>query len=210
MNHFYCYMYVDPATGVPFYVGKGQRSRAWSYTAHSHNKWLMSKLDDIRNNYKSKEFVVVVEENLTEEQAFEMEEELVNKYGKRFDGGILWNIADGGARGAKNTGMTWTHSEETKQKYKDAWTPERKEQMSGYSKRYVRDESWCRKISESKRKFKFDKKAFEELVQEGFKSKEIRELWGISMDILRDRLNQEYGTPKFREVIASLKPHLQE
>jgi len=135
-NHFYVYMYVRPDTGEPFYVGKGQRSRAWSYNGHSHNKWLMRKLDDIRSKYKSREFVMIVEENLTEQEAFHMEEELVIKYGKKFDGGVLWNIADGGRSGASNTGMTWTHPEEVKENYKASWTSERKAVMSEHSKGY--------------------------------------------------------------------------
>lgn len=199
-NHFYVYMYVRPEDGTPFYVGKGQRDRAWSYTAHCHNKWLMDKLEEVRKNYKSKEFVMIVEENLTEQQAFDMEKELVEKYGKKFDGGILWNIADGGRHGACNTGSTWILTDETKKKQKASWTPERKAEMSKHSKGYNRTKEWCANISAGKRKFKFDKNHFEQLVREGYKVKEIQSLWSISQDIMRDRLKLNYGTPNFREV----------
>jgi len=203
-NHFYVYMYVRPDTGEPFYVGKGQRSRAWSYNGHSHNKWLMRKLDDIRSKYKSREFVMIVEENLTEQEAFDMEEELVIKYGKKFDGGVLWNIADGGRSGASNTGMTWTHPEEVKENYKASWTSERKAVMSEHSKGYNRTDEWCKNISASKRKFSFNKEHFEQLVKDGYKLKEIQEEYGISKDIIRDRLQLTYGTPRFREVKSLL------
>ena len=205
-NHFYVYMYIRPETGEPFYVGKGQRCRAWSFTAHSHNKWLMRKLKEVRSQYRSKEFVMVVEENLTEKQAFDMEEELVERYGKKFDGGILWNIADGGLRGTNGGGMKKGAklSEEAKENIKASWTPERRAEMSEHSKNYTRTDEWCANISAAKRKFEFDRDDFEQLVRDGYKVKEIQEKYGISNDIMRDRLQLTYGTPRFREVKSLL------
>tara|TARA_R110002126_G_C10360479_1_gene492528 strand:- start:133 stop:921 length:789 start_codon:yes stop_codon:yes gene_type:complete len=196
-------MYIRPETGEPFYVGKGQRGRAWSYTGHSHNKWLMKKLDDIRSKYKSKEFVMIVEENLTEQEAYDMEAGLVNKYGKKFDGGILWNIADGGGGGC-GPQKGYKQSEAARANSKASWTPERKAAMSEHSKGYNRTDEWCKNISDSKRKFSFNKEHFEQLVKDGYKLKEIQEEYDISKDIMRDRLQLTYGTSSFREVKSQL------
>lgn len=199
-RYFYVYKYVDPDTSKPFYVGKGCRSRAWSFTGHTHNKFLMLKLDKIRDKFCSKQFVIVVEENLTEKEAFEREIALIQKYGKKIDGGLLFNVNDGGYQPPNQSGKTWKRSKEVKKNLKKSWTEERREQMSKYSKNYKRTKEWCNKISESKRKFKFDKDHFEQLVREGYKVKEIQSLWSISQDIMRDRLKLNYGTPNFREV----------
>mgnify|MGYP000256469045 CR=1 FL=1 len=199
-KYFYVYEYVDPDTNKPFYVGKGQRSRAWSFTGHTHNKFLMLKLDKIRQKFSSNQFVIVVEENLTEEEAFNKEIELIQKYGKKIEGGLLFNVNDGGYQPPNQRGKTWKLSEDTKKKIKESWTKERREQMSTYSKNYKRTKEWCNKISESKRKYSFNKDQFEQLVKTGLKLKEILNILDISNDIMRDRLQLHYNTPKFREV----------
>lgn len=97
MDRFYVYQYVRE-DGSPFYIGKGTRYRAW--TKHTHTVFP-----------KSRDQIQIVKEGLTHEQALELEETLIAKYGRKSDGGILVNI-DKGGQGRSG----FTTSEETKEK----------------------------------------------------------------------------------------------
>ena len=84
---FYVYLYVRE-DGTPYYVGKGQKKRAWE----SHKR---------RNNTQVKplaeERIVFHSVNLTEDDAKKLEIELIKSYGRKDLGtGILRNLTDGG------------------------------------------------------------------------------------------------------------------
>jgi hypothetical protein len=97
-NIFYVYQYLRE-DGTPFYIGKGSKNRI----NESHLPWI---------EIPSIEFREIITSNLTESEAFDLELNLIKKYGRKIDGGILENkkinrwVAQAG----------WTHSEETKQK----------------------------------------------------------------------------------------------
>lgn len=95
--HFYVYQWLRE-DGTPYYIGKGQTNRAY----------------ESRRLYKpSNDRIEIVKENLTEQEAFDLEIELIAKYGRKDLGtGILRNKTDGGD-GA-------TPSLETRQKISDA------------------------------------------------------------------------------------------
>lgn len=84
MNDFYVYLYLrEDAT--PYYVGKGRNNRAFSKTGRS----IHIPSDKSR--------IVFYAENLTEDEAFALEKELIAKYGRKDNGtGILRNLTDGG------------------------------------------------------------------------------------------------------------------
>lgn len=200
-NYFYVYMYIDPETRKPFYIGKGQRSRAWSFTGHSHNKWCIQKINTLKKKgYKSKDFVVILEQDLDETVALEKETKLIELYGKKKDGGILFNVNDGGIQPPSQLGKKYKLSEESKQKIKESWSIQRRQQMSEYSKNYIRTPEWCEKISNSKRKISFNKEQFEELVRSNYLLKDIMRLMSLSLDIIRDRFLITYGTSKFKDI----------
>ena len=82
---FYVYTYLRE-DGTPYYVGKGKDKRAW----------YRSKRERIRKP-KNESNIVIVKDNLTEEEAHELEINLISKYGRKDIGtGILRNKTDGG------------------------------------------------------------------------------------------------------------------
>ena len=82
MTEFYVYMYLRE-DGTPYYVGKGKKNRAYSANR--------------RLKPPSKDRIVFPHTNLTEEDAFKYEKDLIFKYGRKDNGtGILRNLTDGG------------------------------------------------------------------------------------------------------------------
>lgn len=89
---YYVYLHKDKANGTPFYVGKGKGGRA-SQTARRNSRW-RAKVETLKDGLE----VEVVSENLTEEEAYDLERELIGKYGKLSDGtGVLVNKTSGGS-----------------------------------------------------------------------------------------------------------------
>lgn len=89
MKNFYIYFHINPVKGEIFYVGKGTGRRAFLKTNRSVY-W--------NNIIKKYGYVVdIVEENLTEQEAFERETFYIKKIGRRDLGtGTLVNMSDGG------------------------------------------------------------------------------------------------------------------
>lgn len=92
---FYVYIYVDPTTKQPFYVGKGKNHR---YLPKRHlndvNTFLVNVLNKIGvDNVK----IAFAKMSLTERDALKLEKTLVEKFGRRIVGtGTLTNITAGG------------------------------------------------------------------------------------------------------------------
>ena len=83
MNDYYVYIYLRE-DGTPYYVGKGRGKRAFS----TKRRFIKPK-DETKIIFHSK--------NLTEEEAFIIEKELIAQYGRKNNGtGILRNLTDGG------------------------------------------------------------------------------------------------------------------
>jgi len=76
-NRFYVYQYLTE-DGLPYYIGKGTNDRI-----HVKHKNIELPPRDRR---------VIIENNLTNEDAKKLEKELITKYGRKIDGGILENI----------------------------------------------------------------------------------------------------------------------
>lgn len=96
MNVYYVYEWRHPGTGDVFYVGKGKGRRAWN----SHSGYRCgSKLKSlIKSGYSKQDIVHIVEENLEEIVALNIENKLIKKYKRIEDGGTLFNHALNGAR----------------------------------------------------------------------------------------------------------------
>jgi hypothetical protein len=87
MNNFYVYAYVRE-DGTPYYIGKGKERRAWEQ--HRIN----GKGVHTPKDYKR---IVLLREELSEEDAFHLETELIAKHGRKDLGtGILENRTNGG------------------------------------------------------------------------------------------------------------------
>lgn len=91
-DFFYVYEHWRPDLGTCFYVGKGQRARANDMKAgrNRHHLAIQHKLSRLGLCVEIK----VVEKNLSEERAFELEIERISFW--RNDGADLANIGNGG------------------------------------------------------------------------------------------------------------------
>ncbi len=88
---YYVYLHKDRTTGEVFYVGKGTGRRA-SNTKRRHPKW-KERVSSLTNGWR----VELVKQDLSEIEAFELEAELVEKYGGcAANGGTLTNWVPGG------------------------------------------------------------------------------------------------------------------
>ena len=82
---FYVYMYVD-SDGTPWYIGKGCKYRRRHYNHHLPKE----------HERPADEFIITVQENMTEAAAFALEVELIAKHKRKSDGGTLVNKCLGG------------------------------------------------------------------------------------------------------------------
>lgn len=94
---FYVYQYLDES-GQPYYIGKGSGRRI-------HRPHTSTTLPPAERRQ-------IIKDGLTNEEAKALEKELITKYRRKVDGGILDNIKIN--QWACHTG--WKHSEETKRK----------------------------------------------------------------------------------------------
>ena len=105
-NSYYVYAYVR-LDGTPYYIGKGTGKRAYS---KRHSVWVPTRESGQ---------IVILENNLTEVGAFAIERRLIRWWGKKHEGGMLYNKSDGG-EGKTGYGVSIPHTEETKQKISKA------------------------------------------------------------------------------------------
>jgi len=116
-NNFYIYLHKRADNNQVFYVGKGKNNRAW-VKQHRSDYWnrIVQKYGLIVELYKT---------NLTEEESFIIEKDLIKKFGKT----NLCNLTDGGEG---LSGMKRTFSDDHKKnislskKGKDTWNKGKK------------------------------------------------------------------------------------
>lgn len=91
---FYVYMYVHE-DGTPWYVGKGCKYRTRHYNTRQKKEFPAPKED---------RFIKLVQTDMSEKAAYELEVELIAKYKRQCDGGTLVNKCLGGpgAKGFKH------------------------------------------------------------------------------------------------------------
>jgi hypothetical protein len=97
INVYYVYALIDPRNDLPFYIGKGKNNRCYDHFKqkehNTDNKFKFRKIQSILSN----DLEIKIEklfENLDEDIAYQIEEELIEKYGRynsRPDG-ILTNL----------------------------------------------------------------------------------------------------------------------
>ena len=100
---FYVYELIDPRTNKPFYVGKGTGKRVNNHFTEKRDKttnlFRWNKIQKLlRLGYTRQEIVKIVADDMSEADAYQMEEELIYAYGRiRIEPeGILTNrILDG-------------------------------------------------------------------------------------------------------------------
>ena len=96
MKTYYVYQYKDPTTHLPFYVGKGTNQRMFFHLKETYentsNVFKWAHIQGLRN--KGLEPVIeVIADNLSEVDAYTLEEALIKKYGRKGldPSGILTN-----------------------------------------------------------------------------------------------------------------------
>lgn len=124
----YCvYFHINKITNEVFYVGIGNRKRPYSKRSRS----IFWKNIVAKYGYS----VEVVHENLSFDEACELEVRYINNFGRLDIGtGILVNLTNGG-EGSDG----YHHSEESKNKIKDHWSKYRGfdiEDMDSYKRKY--------------------------------------------------------------------------
>jgi len=100
MNTYYVYIYYDPYTNEPFYIGKGCKNRYLIHLteteANADNKRKFKKIQNILKNGQHP-IIHIVSKHLSENDAYDLEDKLIRQYG-RIDfekNGILTNICLG-------------------------------------------------------------------------------------------------------------------
>jgi hypothetical protein len=113
----------------PFYVGKGKDYRYADHFQHStlikENNRKSTKIKSIINKTGKNPKVEFLYTNLTNEEALEIERNIIKDLKRDFEGGILTNTTEGGENppamiGEANGFFGKKHSEETKQIMRDA------------------------------------------------------------------------------------------
>jgi hypothetical protein len=85
MSTYYVYAYLRQHDGTPYYIGKGKDRRAWS---KNHGRIMVPK-DETK--------IIMLHENLSEQEAHEIERQLIQQHGRKDLGtGYLLNLTDGG------------------------------------------------------------------------------------------------------------------
>lgn len=87
---FYIYAYIDPITNEPFYIGKGQGSRAYKHLRRSsyqqiHDTFFYRKLREMLCA-SIQPMVDIIKDDLTEEVACDVESILIHLIGTRANG----------------------------------------------------------------------------------------------------------------------------
>ena len=104
-SKYYVYQYVREDNS-PYYIGKGCRSR-------DTQKHIRKNGANITPRDSSR--IRRIEDNLTEEEALELEEFLISEFGRKQEGGILINTRSGGL---SNTGQVFDDA--TREKMRQA------------------------------------------------------------------------------------------
>lgn len=110
---FYVYVYRDPETGDPVYVGKGYRDRAWSHLNSRNSSaidWFIARCQERGLDVQPE----IVFQTDVEKEALNEEVRLIALYGRRdHNSGTLFNRTNGGAgcHGIRIRRDGWVRSE---------------------------------------------------------------------------------------------------
>jgi len=176
----YVYIYKDE-NDLPIYVGIGTGYRAWSHLKPSSYMPFDAEYPSFYGKIKKMHLnnvdpKVEIVYNGTREECLSLEEELIAKYGRIEDGGILYNISP--SKGGRVKGKSYPMSEETLLRYRET----------------------CKE----NRKYKIERKdLFDMYVNKNMKRKQIANFYGCSDVLIKQRL-KEYGITKQNKQLKEL------
>jgi hypothetical protein len=194
----YIYGHYRESDGKLFYIGKGIGNRAWD--KKRRNRYWFRVVN------KHGLVVKIIEDNLTEEQAFSKEKQLIAEIGLE----NLANITEGGE------GFT---SEFCKQRYKD---PEQRKKLSDIRKKKMEDpefrkkmlskltggilkiskEEWKKKVSEGQR-LRYEQQELGEKTRELHKTL-AKERWK-NPEYRKNQLEARKNSPAFQEKLRLMR-----
>jgi hypothetical protein len=207
---YYIYGHYIPGDREPFYIGKGHSKRAWNIG--NRNFWW----NNIVKKYGLE--VKILYENLTENEAFNIEKQLITEYGRRDkNSGCLVNLTDGG-EGV--SGLIYTE-EMKKRIYNDNWKrgilrgaekrkhdPKWRENKIKSCKELANREDWIKIVEEKNKKMSNDPCWIEkqkEGINKFYNNPEKRKRW---IERHKIGLNKFYNDPEKRKIhkLAVTKP----
>jgi DNA invertase Pin-like site-specific DNA recombinase len=129
MNNCYVYRHIRHDKNEVFYIGYAEKAESYyDYEAEYSRAFATSRNMYWHNIVALTDYTIeIVFDNLTSEDAYAKEIELITLYGRSCDGGTLCNILPGGKPGKKK-GVKLT--EETKKKIADAMRGKTREEIS--------------------------------------------------------------------------------
>ena len=146
----YAYIYTDPTSYEPFYVGKGQKYRAYAHMKLSNqrtNKRLKNRI--LKLVEQSKKPIITLIPTSSEELALMLEKGLIKIFGRKdLNKGTLYNFTDGG-EGTTNFVRSEESNRKTSEKLKGIkrgpMSLEQKQKMIESKKRNYVPKIWMHK-----------------------------------------------------------------
>ena len=132
---YYVYAYIRK-NGTPYYIGKGKGNRAFN-KRHSVS-------------LPTKDRIVFLETNLSNVGACALERRYIRWFGKKTEGGILRNIADGGEGNSAPRSEEWKKNHGLKIKGKKKSEQERFE-IKNRDRSYMKTDEYRLAVSKAKR-----------------------------------------------------------
>ena len=134
INKYYVYVYLDPRKSgkyvyedlsfnyEPFYIGKGSNKQMYSHlkenVKNTNNLYKYNKIQKIIKETANNPIVVLVKNNISETEAFELEKHYINLIGRSVKKeGPLTNIIEGGSAPPKFYDLPLQKQEEIRQKF---------------------------------------------------------------------------------------------
>ena len=152
---YYVYIYLDPrkSPAEPIYVGKGKDNRSQFHKTRANNPILKRKITKI-NELGLEPIVEIYQNNLTEQEALNLEIELISKFGRiDLKTGTLCNLTEGGEGSSgriasEETKKLWSEQRKGKKQTKAQYEANCNRTVSEETKKKISDSNKGRKLSQ--------------------------------------------------------------
>ena len=199
-NIFYTYAYLRKDRYTPYYIGKGCGRRCYD----GRGKNCVPPKDRSR--------IVIVKDNLTEEEAFILEEKLISFWGRKCDGGILLNISLGGSAPPVGDGSNLLPYNKKRKLTGSKIHPAKQVTINGVTYHSIKRASEILNIKPatlSKRvrlgndlsaPIKETNKIFVLIDDKEFTIREAAKIMNITMSAIRNRIRRNHSSVRYKKV----------